>query len=327
MKIFVTGGTGLVGSNVIHVAREKYGAEVIASMYKRLPAAPADYTIERVDVTDGAAVREVLRRHRPEAVIHCAATVDMEVLETDHVSGWRLMVEATRQIAQACGEIGAHMVLVSSDWVFGNGSPPYAEDTPPCPVNYYGLLKVVGETIVSSIGIPYGIARIAAVYGRNWSFPEWVPAERVTGFGTLPNWMLDRLYRNEEIAEWTKHVNVEANPTLASDCADAMLAIVRQRRSGTFHCCGRRSLDRVELGRLVARTFGLDAGRVRAASEAEMNAADAGPPVPLRTCLDTGRTERILERRNLPPEEGLLIWKTELAREPAMYGIKGAQDA
>ena len=176
MKVFVTGGTGLVGSNVIKVAREKYGADVVASMYNRTPTAPVHYTIERLDVTDKAALTAALKKHRPDVVIHCAATVDHDRLEADHAMGWRLMVEATRSMAEACGEAGAWLVFVSSDWVFDGAHPPYKETTPPCPANYYGLLKVVGETIVNTIGIDYGIARIAAVYGRNWSFPDWTPS-------------------------------------------------------------------------------------------------------------------------------------------------------
>ncbi|UCF98403.1 MAG: SDR family oxidoreductase [Spirochaetaceae bacterium] len=312
MKVFVTGGTGLVGSNVIKVAREKYGAEVVASVYKRRPASRLHCSLEQVDVTDAEEVRRTLLRHRPDAVIHCAATVDMALLQQDNAHGWRLMVDATRNIARACGECGARMVFVSSDWVFGGGTPPYSEDAVPCPVNYYGLLKVVGETIVSSIGIDYGIARIAAVYGRNWSFPDWVPEQRVTGFGTLPNWMLDQLQKGERIVEWTDYINVEANPTLASDCAEAMLTIVERKKVGTFHCCGRRSVNRVELGKLVAATFGLDPAKVRAARAEEMDPGSVEESVPRKTSLNVALTESTLERRNLPPEEGLAVWKRQL---------------
>ena len=137
MKVFVTGGSGLVGSNVIKVAKERFEAEVVASIYKRMPDAPADYKIERMDVADRAAVMGVLVKHRPDLVVHCAATVDHDRLEYDHTMGWRLMVEATRVMAEACGEVGAKLIFVSTDWVFDGKNPPYYENTPPCPINYY----------------------------------------------------------------------------------------------------------------------------------------------------------------------------------------------
>ena len=317
MKVFVTGGTGLVGSNVIKVAQEKYGAEVVASMRNRMPAADLHCETERLDIIDRAAVFAVLKKHRPDVVVHCAATVDQVLLEADHALGWALMVDATRYIGQACGEVGAKFIFVSSDWVFDGRNPPYKENTPPCPMNYYGLLKVVGEAIVSSLGVDYGVARIAAVYGRNWAFPDWTPEERVTGFGTLPNWMLEMLRQGNEIVEWMDHINIEANPTLASDCADAMLAIYDKGVQGIFHCCGRESATRVELGRQVAQTFGFDPSRVRAATAAELEEIGRtqgfGPPVPHRTCLDATETERILGRTNAGVAEGLRRWKAEMA--------------
>lgn len=316
MRVFVTGGTGLVGSNVIRVAREKYGAEVIASMHNRMPSAPVHYRIEHLDITKKTAVLSALKKHRPDVVIHCAATVDQDLLERDHATGWSLMVDATRSIAKACGEVSAKLIFVSSDWVFDGHNPPYSETTPPCPANYYGLLKVVGETVVNTIGIDYGIARIAAVYGRNWSFPNWTSDGRVTGFGSLPNWMLQALREGEEIVEWTDHINTEANPTLASDCADAMLAICEKGVQGTFHCCGRDSVNRVELGRQVALAFGLDAYKVRAATVEEMEKIGHedgyGPPVPRRTCLRVAQTEQILSRTNVGLEQGLQRWKQEM---------------
>ncbi len=203
------------------------------------------------------------------------------------------------------------MILVSSDWVFDGKNAPFTEDTPPCPICYYGLLKVVGETIVNSIGIDYGIARIAAVFGRNWSFPDWVPATRVTGFGTLPNWYVEALGRGEEIIEWTKYINVEASPTLASDCADAMMTIWAKKKQGTFHCCGRDYVTRVEYARHVARAFGFDTSKIRAAHEDEMDPSLEEFPLPLRSSLDVNKTELILERTNLGVDEALEVWKKE----------------
>jgi dTDP-4-dehydrorhamnose reductase len=161
------------------------------------------------------------------------------------------------------------------------------------------------------MGLDYAIARIAAVYGRNWSFPDWAPKTRVTGFGTLPNWMLATLEKGDNIQEWTRYVNVLANPTLASDCADAMLTIFIRKKTGVFHCCGRTSVSRVELGKLVASTFGFDPDRVTALPDSAMDPSRLPGPLPERTALDVGRTENALGRTNLGVREGLKEWKKQ----------------
>jgi dTDP-4-dehydrorhamnose reductase len=184
MKIFVTGGTGLVGSNVIKIAREQYKTEVVASLYTRKPAVAWDCETVPMDLEDVASVRKVVKAHQPDAVIHCAAPRDEDRLEVDHEWGWTVMVTATRAMAEACRDAGAKLIFVSSDWVFGlGGQPPYAEDSPPCPANYFGLLKVVGETIISSVCEDYTIVRIAGVYGPNWSCPSYEQIEAGVGFG------------------------------------------------------------------------------------------------------------------------------------------------
>jgi dTDP-4-dehydrorhamnose reductase len=245
MRILVTGGTGLVGSNVIKVAVEKVGAEVVASAFSRQPAGGWPCSTVPIDLEDEGSIQRAVQDLRPEAVIHCAAPRDEDRLEVDHAWGWRVMVRGTRSLAEACRDVGAKLIFVSSDWVFGQagpvarhrgGQPPYAEDSPPCPVNYFGFLKAIGETLVSSLCQDYAVVRIAGVYGPNWSDPTYQPAEPGVGFGWLANSFVYRLSRGEAVAVWTDHVNLFANPSLASDIADALLAIAYQDQVGLFHC-------------------------------------------------------------------------------------------
>ena len=132
MRILVTGGTGLVGSNVIKFAREEYGAEIVATLYDRRPEVPWDARVAHLDLEDPASIRRAVEDHQPQAVIHCGAPRDENRLEVDHEWGWRVMVDGTRAMADACGDVGARLVFVSSDWVFGQGGqPPYGEESPP----------------------------------------------------------------------------------------------------------------------------------------------------------------------------------------------------
>ncbi|CCN35035.1 NAD-dependent epimerase/dehydratase [Vibrio nigripulchritudo SO65] len=62
MKLFITGGRGMVGKNIIALA-EKRNIEVIAP------------SRQEVDLNSQTSIKEYLSIHRPDAVIHCAGLV------------------------------------------------------------------------------------------------------------------------------------------------------------------------------------------------------------------------------------------------------------
>jgi len=314
MRVFVTGATGLVGSNVVKVAAEKYGAEVIATIYRTKPVKSLPCITEPVDITDKQTVSQSIKKYDPDVVIHSAALVDAAFLEKNHDIGWKIFVEGTENIAKICQETKTKLIFVSTDWIFSGLNPPYKEDSVPCPVNYYGILKVVGETTVRLICEDYAIGRLAGVYGVNRGIPTQVP-EKPYGFGSLPNYFLNKFQARQTISEWADYVNIKANPTLASDAADALLGIYTQNHKGIFHCCGRECITRVELAKKVAKIFGFDEGLINASFRDRTDFREwVGEDLhlPKETCLDTTGTERKLGRKNLGIEEGLIQFKDEL---------------
>lgn len=70
-------------------------------------------------------------------------------------------------------------------------------------------------------------------------------------------------------------------------------------------------MTRVELARHVAKAFGMDDSKIRAATDLEMDSSSKRYPLPPRTCLDVTHTEKVLGRINVGVEEGLEMWKRE----------------
>ena len=135
-KIYVTGGTGLVGCNVLKVAIERHQAHVFATLHRWRPAGPQDYEHGIVDLHDRDQVLQSVRAFAPDAIVHCAALLDLPLIYRDRALGWQSYVESTRFLTEAANEVGAKMILISSDWVFDGTQRMATETTPPNPINY-----------------------------------------------------------------------------------------------------------------------------------------------------------------------------------------------
>lgn len=261
MKIYATGGTGLVGSNVIKVAVERHQARVFATVHNWRPTPPVAFEYAALDVCNRDQVLKTVRAFEPNAIVHCAALNDLPLIYRERELGWRSYVESTRFLTEAANEVGAKMILVSSDWVFDGAQALADETTPPNPINYYGVLKVVGENILAAMTDNWAVARVAGVNGVHWARPEQ-PLSQNAGFGNLACAVVAALRQNQPFTVWEGDINMRATPTLASEIGEMIMRIIKLDRRGIFHCCGGEGVTRLELARATAEVFELDPGLI-----------------------------------------------------------------
>lgn len=168
MKLFVTGVGGQLGFDVVREALSR-GFDCVGSDILDSADIKADYV--KLDITDKEALSQVLSQVKPDVVVHCAAwtAVDAAEDEENKEKVYAINVLGTENIAQACKEIGAKMIYISTDYVFdGQGEAPWQADCKDfAPLSVYGKSKLEGELKVSSILEKYFIVRIAWVFGLN----------------------------------------------------------------------------------------------------------------------------------------------------------------
>ena len=175
MKVLVTGVAGQLGHDVMnelirrgHTAVGSDLAPAYAGIADGSAVTAAPYV--PLDITDGAAVQQVLTDAQPDAVIHCAAWTAVDAAEEPENQPKVRAINAggTAHIAQACRALGCKMMYISTDYVFdGQGTAPWDPDcTDYRPLNVYGQTKLEGELAVAALE-RYFIVRIAWVFGVN----------------------------------------------------------------------------------------------------------------------------------------------------------------
>jgi dTDP-4-dehydrorhamnose reductase len=282
VRVWLTGASGFVGSNVMRVFGQ-HGADV------RGPRRA------EVDVTDARAVLADVEAFAPDAIVHCAILNDPAALARDRRAAWDGYVGATRNVVDAGNAVGAHVVLVSTDWVFDGTQGGATEDEPPNPINPYGFLKAASEIVVRERARRGAVARIAGVNGVHWARAGGGPLPRAqdAGFGYLVLSIVEALRAGRTFTVWeSPKINEIATPTLASDAAELMWRLVERELTGTFHCCGGEAVHRVELARRTVATFGLDDALLRVGPPDP--AVLAGGLAPHDTSLDARATASAL---------------------------------
>ncbi|MGZ6703545.1 MAG: SDR family oxidoreductase [Solirubrobacteraceae bacterium] len=291
MRIYVTGATGFVGSNLVHVFANRHHAEVIAPGH------------DHVDLTDAVMVRRSVCATRPDAIVHAAIWNEPERLLSDRRRAWSAYVEATRHVVDAANLVGAQVVLISTDWVFDGTQGPADEHEPPNPINLYGFLKASSELVVTQRADCGTVARIAGVQGVHRARPR-SPRAQDAGFGYLVASLVDALLAGEPFTVWDgPGINELATPVLATDAAELVWRAIEGKATGVLHCCGARHTDRVSLARAAVEAFELEPELLRVGPVPAGVIGSA--PVPRDTRLD-GRATATRLGVELPDLEGML---------------------
>ena len=262
MKIYMTGGTGMVGGNILRAAVERRGATVFTTVQKWRPQRSVPFLWSPVDMLDRDQVLKSVMMFKPDAIIHSAILKGLEAMYHRRKLAWNSYVDATRNLTEAACAVGAKMILISTDWVFDGTQGPADETTPPNPINYYGVMKVVCENLLPVMTRNWAVARVAGVNGLHQTRPE-MRFQQDPGFGNLMMAVVERLRQGLPSVVWDGNVNQLATPSLATEIGEMVMRIIEKDLSGVFHCCGGEGICRLELVYATAEGFGLDRALIR----------------------------------------------------------------
>lgn len=233
-------------------------------------------------------LRLALKRGRPRLVFNCLGYTDVDRAEREPELAQAVNARGAQAVARACAEVGAHLVHLSTDFVFdGQAQRPYREDDPPAPLSAYGRSKLLGERLVAAELPGALIARSAWLFGPGrQSFVDKVIVQ-------------GRLGRPFPVVS-----DQVGSPTYTADLASALLDLGGRWIGGVMHVVNQGQASRHELAAQALELAGLDPGLARPAPSA---GASGGARRPAYSVLDAGRAARALGA-------GLPDWREALAR-------------
>jgi dTDP-4-dehydrorhamnose reductase len=247
VRILITGAGGQLGTDITRLASVDGRHEVVGA------------TRSQLDVGDRDAVLSAVTGIHPDLVVHAAAWTAVDACESDPDHAWRVNALGSRYVAEASRLAKAHLVAVSTDYVFDGTSPdPYNEWDRPSPVSVYGKSKLGGEEEVKTILPGATIARTSWVCGPNGANTVKTIL-RLAGSGDPLRFVDDQ----------------RGCPTFTEDLAGMLLHLGLSRRSGLFHVTNQGATTWFDFARDVVAAAGLDRSLVR-----PIHTADLDPPRP-----------------------------------------------
>lgn len=179
--------------------------------------------VTELNITDKAAISAMVKEHRIQVIINCAAYTNVDKAEDDEATADLLNHTAARYLAEAAKEVDAVLIHVSTDYVFhGDKNVPYTEDEPTSPLGVYGRTKLAGEQAIQQSGCRYLIFRTAWLYssfGNNFV----KTMRRLTSERDTLNVVFDQV----------------GSPTFAGDLARAIFEVVEKEAyvgtEGIYH--------------------------------------------------------------------------------------------
>lgn len=205
MRILITGGSGMLGSELKSFLEQK-GIDVYAPSSKIM------------DITDLVQVKAEISAYKPDVVIHCAAYTNVDKAEEERDKCMKINVDGTENVTIATALIGAKLIYISTDYVFnGTKEGEYTTEDSPNGLTAYGLSKWLGELAAKEYYKIF-IIRIS-----------WV-------FGKYGNNFVKTMLKLSETKDEINVVNDQiGSPTYTKDLVEAIFAIAATEDYGTYH--------------------------------------------------------------------------------------------
>lgn len=254
-----------------------------------------DVNYTQLDITQKNKVKELILNFFPDIVINTAAFTNVDKSETEKEIAWKINVTGVENIALYAWTIDAHLIHISTDYIFDGKNGPYSEEDKPLPIGYYGRTKLASENSIRTSGVRFSIVRTNVLYGpAKYGRPDFV------------KWVINSLSAEQSIRIVTDQIG---NPTYIDDIVSAINKLIEFKKEGIFNIGGIEMLSRFDFTLRIAEYFNLDKQLIIPILTKELNQPAHRP---LKSGLITLKAETELGYKPQSLETTFSLMKKEL---------------
>jgi len=292
----ICGANGLLGQRLSLMLSTQNDYEVLNTSVERSFVYDKNlFDYNQLDIANRSDVKSLLSSFQPNVILNAAAATNVDWCESNREEAWKINVTAVENLAEAARKVDAHLLHVSTDYIFDGKNGPYDETAKPNPLGYYGKTKLASENAIRSAAIRHTIMRTMVLYG--------------SGIGVKANfalWVINSLKAGKQITVVDDQLG---NPTFVGDLAMALIKAFELNREGMFHVGGGNQVSRYDFAMQAAEVFGLDASLIKRIKTSDLAQA---APRPMISGFITLKAETQLGMHFLAVKEGLTLLKHEL---------------
>jgi dTDP-4-dehydrorhamnose reductase len=279
-RILITGSNGMLGQRAVQFYSSNKNIELLATSVEEKSVVDSVEYISS-DIKNRDSIKKVIHDYCPDFIVHTAAFTNVDLSEKLREDAWKINVKGVEYITEAARAIDAHIIHISTDYIFDGKNGPYDESAIPDPVGYYGRTKLASENTLKISGTFFTILRTNVLYGIALnSRPDFV------------RWVINSLSKNENIRIVKDQIN---NPTFIDDLVQGINKIIEFRKTGVYNIGGKEFLSRYDFTNRIAEYFNLS-----------------------KKLISPITTDELKQPARRPLKSGLLILKaeTELGYKP-----------
>lgn len=294
-RVLLIGANGMLGLRIVKFLSVKQNIQLLCCSVEEQPFFEnADYI--SCDISKRDEIKKVIFDFYPDVIINAAAYTNVDKSESERELAWTINVKGVEYLAESARIIDAHLIHISSDYIFDGKSGPYNENEKPNPLGYYGRTKLASENALRISGSINTIIRTNVLYGiASKSRPDFV------------RWVVQSLRENKKIKIVIDQIN---NPTFIDDLVQAINKIIDFNKTGIFNIGGKVFLSRYDFTLMIANFFNLDRSLILPITTEELHQPAKRP---LKSGLIILKAETEIGYKPSTIIESLAIMKKELS--------------